>query len=34
MSQLVLSRKEQVASQVEDPIWRLRIRNLLALNVT
>ncbi|CAN8009999.1 unnamed protein product, partial [Ixodes pacificus] len=28
----VLSRKEHVASQVEDPVWRLRIRNLLALN--
>lgn len=33
LSQLVLSRKEQVASQVEDPVWRLRIRNLLALNM-
>ncbi|EEC09444.1 hypothetical protein IscW_ISCW008161 [Ixodes scapularis] len=32
LSQLVLSRKEHVASQVEDPVWRLRIRNLLALN--
>ncbi|CAN8003913.1 unnamed protein product [Ixodes hexagonus] len=32
LSQLVLSRRDQVASQVEDPVWRLRIRNLLAFN--
>ncbi|XP_050023140.2 ubiquitin-protein ligase E3C [Dermacentor andersoni] len=34
LSHQVLLRKDEVASQADDPVWRLRIRRLLALNVT
>lgn len=33
LSHQVLLRKDEVAGQADDPVWRLRIRRLLALNV-
>ncbi|KAH6941939.1 hypothetical protein HPB50_024455 [Hyalomma asiaticum] len=33
LSHQVLLRKDEVASHADDPVWRLRIRRLLALNI-